>query len=142
MPYLTPNPVKHLIQELVTLTRSHKMDLRPHVAVLLVFKPLFFVAFSRLQNLKIIWKIFMSVSLYNFVSCKLCIKSGDRVISYHLFVLYIVKCLKILIEWPSLLYLAFWGKETKIRLFSASCKKLILRFSCFDSLKIFTASNI
>lgn len=125
LPYLVPNPVKHLIQELVTLTRSHKMDLRPHIAVLLGFEHLFFVAFSRLQNLKIIWKIFMSVSLYNFVACKFCIKSGDRVISYHLFVFYIVKCLKILLEWPSLPSLAFWGKETKIRLFSASYKKLV-----------------
>lgn len=123
--YLAPNPVKHLIQDLVTLKRSHKMDLRPHIAVLLGFEHLFFVAFSRLQNLKIIWKIFMSVSLYNFVACKLCIKSGNRVISYHLFVLYIVKCLKILSEWPSLPSLAFWGTETKIRLFSASYKKLI-----------------
>lgn len=38
--------------------------------------------------------------------------------------LYVVKCLKILLEWPGLPSLAFWEKETKIRLFSAPYKKL------------------
>ena len=41
-PSETSNP-----EELVTLRRNHRMDLRPPIAVLLVFEPLFSVAFSR-----------------------------------------------------------------------------------------------